>query len=324
MRIPIGDRVLDCTNHTAIMGIVNVGTDSPVAESVLPGAAPDEKRAAAAVLARARRLIEQGAALIDVGAHSTRSGGEAPSPQEEIDRLCPVVEALAGDGILVSVDTWRGAVARAVVQAGAHVLNDVSAGSDPETARVAAEFDIPIVVMHMRGRPKQHRLADQRYQDVGAEVRAFLRTRSAELEAAGVRRIWLDPGYEFAKSATDNVRMLVDTPQLLRLGRPVLVSASRKGFLAELLGHPKLPSAEVQSVDGLAEATLAFNTLAARLGVHIVRVHDVEATARAIRVVDAVRRAGGAPGERRAGGALEERRAEGAPGESRLDGPAAI
>ena len=281
MRIPIGDRVLDCTHHTAIMGIVNVGTDSPVAESVV---------AADAALDFARRQVEEGAALVDIGAHSTRSGGESPSAQEEIDRLCPVVAALARDGILVSVDTWRGEVARAVVAAGAHVLNDVSAGSDPETAAVAAQASVPLIVMHMRGRPKQHRDAGQRYDDVGREVRDFLAARAAELAAQGVRQIWLDPGYEFAKSAEDNVRMLIDTPQLLQLGRPVLVSASRKGFLAELLGHPKLPSADVQSVDGLSEATLAFNTLAAQLGVHIVRVHDVRATARALRVVDAVRR----------------------------------
>ena len=281
MRIPIGDHVLDCTHHTAIMGIVNVGTDSPVAESVV---------AADAALDFARRQVEEGAALVDIGAHSTRSGGESPSAQEEIDRLCPVVAALARDGILVSVDTWRGEVARAVVAAGAHVLNDVSAGSDPETAAVAAQASVPLIVMHMRGRPKQHRDASQRYDDVGREVRDFLAARAAELAAQGVRQIWLDPGYEFAKSAEDNVRMLIDTPQLLQLGRPVLVSASRKGFLAELLGHPKLPSADVQSVDGLSEATLAFNTLAAQLGVHIVRVHDVRATARALRVVDAVRR----------------------------------
>ena len=224
MQIPIGDRVLDCTRHTAIMGIDNVGTDSPVAASVVATRGDH----ASAALDRARRQIDQGAALIDLGAHSTRSGGESPSPQEEIDRLCPVVDALVHDGILVSVDTWRADVARAVVDTGAHVLNDVSAGSDPAMAAVAANANVPLIVMHMRGRPKQHRDADQRYGDVGSEVRDFLSTRVAD----------------------------------------------------------------VQSVSGLAEATLAFNTLAAYLGVHIVRVHDVESTAHALRVVDAVRRPG--------------------------------
>ena len=283
MRIPVGDRVLDCTRRTAIMGIVNVGTDSPVAQSVV---ARDD------ALARARAQQADGAAIIDVGAHSTRSGGESPAPQEEIDRLCPVVAALATDGILVSVDTWTATVARAAAAAGAHVLNDVSAGSDPGMATVAREFRLPLIVMHMRGRPKQHRRADQRYDDVRRDVRDFLAVRSSALSAAGVERIWLDPGYEFAKSTQDNVRMLLDTPQLLALGRPVLVSASRKGFLAELLGREKLPSDAVQAVPGLDEATLAFNVLAASLGVHVVRVHDVAATAAALRVVAATRQAG--------------------------------
>ena len=283
MRIPVGDRILDCTRRTAIMGIVNVGTDSPVAQSVV---------ARDAALARARAQQADGAAIIDVGAHSTRSGGESPTPQEEIDRLCPVVAALATDGILVSVDTWTATVARAAAAAGAHVLNDVSAGSDPGMATVAREFRLPLIVMHMRGRPKQHRRADQRYDDVGRDVRDFLAVRSSALSAAGVERIWLDPGYEFAKSTQDNVRMLLDTPQLLALGRPVLVSASRKGFLAELLGREKLPSDAVQAVPGLDEATLAFNVLAASLGVHVVRVHNVAATAAALRVVAATRQAG--------------------------------
>lgn len=290
MQIPVGDRVIDCTDRTAIMAIVNVATDSPVADSVV---------AAGDALDRARRQIADGADLVDIGAHSTRSGGESPSVEEEIDRLCPVVEALAGDGILVSVDTWRGPVARAVVAAGAHVLNDVSAGNDAETVRVAAETSVPLIVMHMRGRPKEHRRANQHYKDVGSEVREFLAARLRALEAQGVRNVWLDPGYEFAKSADDNMRMLLDTPALLALGRPVLVSASRKGFLAELLGQPKLPSAQVQSVEGLAEATLAFNTLAARLGVHVVRVHDVPATVHALRVVHAARRLDHAPAARR-------------------------
>ena len=282
MRIPIGDRVLDCTHHTAIMGIVNVGTDSPVAESVV---------AADAALDFARRQVEEGAALVDIGAHSTRSGGESPSAQEEIDRLCPVVAALARDGILrfgghvagrSRARGRRGRRARPQRRVRGQRPGDRRrrrAGQRPahRHAHARAAQTAP------RRRPALRRRGDARFAD-------FLAARAAELAAQGVRQIWLDPGYEFAKSAEDNVRMLIDTPQLLQLGRPVLVSASRKGFLAELLGHPKLPSADVQSVDGLSEATLAFNTLAAQLGVHIVRVHDVRATARALRVVDAVRR----------------------------------
>ena len=280
MRITIRDHVIDCTDRTAIMAVLNLASDSPVRESVV---AVDE------AVRRAAALRDAGAEIIDVGAHSTRTGGETVTPQGEIDRLCPVVEALRAQDHLISVDTWTASVARAAAQAGADLLNDVSAGSDPEMARVAADFQLPLIIMHMRGRPKEHRRADQRYNDVAGEVRDFLAQRAAALTAGGVGEVWLDPGFEFAKAAPDNVRLLLDLPNLLRLGRPIVISASRKSFLAELLGHPKLPSSEVQALDGLLEATLAFNALAAYLGTHIVRVHDVPATAATLRVVNAVR-----------------------------------
>jgi dihydropteroate synthase len=280
MNLRVGDRFIDCTNRTAVMAILNIATDSPVAESVV---AVDD------ALRRSAGLREAGAEIIDVGAHSTRTGGESVSEQAEIDRVCPVIEALCGDGQIVSVDTWSGRVAAAAAQAGAHVLNDVTGGSDAEMARVARDYALPLIVMHMRGQPKQHREADQTYEDVGAEVRVFLADRIATLSKAGVDDIWIDPGFEFAKSAADNVRMLQEIPSLRTLERPVVISASRKSFLAELLGHPKMPSNAVQAVPGLVEATLAFNVLAANLGVHIVRVHDVAAIAPAIRLVNSVR-----------------------------------
>jgi dihydropteroate synthase len=280
MNLRVGDRFIECTNRTAIMAILNIATDSPVAESVV---AVDD------ALRRSAGLREAGAEIIDVGAHSTRTGGESVSEQAEIDRVCPVIEALCGDGQIVSVDTWSGRVAAAAAQAGAHVLNDVTGGSDAEMARVARDYALPLIVMHMRGRPKQHREADQTYEDVGAEVRGFLADLIATLSKAGVDDVWIDPGFEFAKSAADNVRMLQEIPSLRTLERPVVISASRKSFLAELLGHPKMPSTAVQAVPGLVEATLAFNVLAANLGVHIVRVHDVAAIAPAIRLVNSVR-----------------------------------
>lgn len=280
MRIRVGEHLIDCTDHTAIMAILNVGTDSPVRQSVV---------AVGRAVERAAALRGAGAALIDVGAHSTRSGGEAPAAREEIDRVCPVIEALRGEGHVVSVDTWTPAVARAAAAAGAHIINDVSAASDPEMVAVAAQSGLPLIVMHMRGQPKRHRDADQRYDDVAAEVRGFLGERVQALSEAGVPDVWIDPGFEFAKSATDNLRLLLDIPRLLRLGRPLVISASRKAFLAELLGHPKLRSAQAQAVPGILEATLAFNTVAAYLGTHILRVHDVAEVAAAVRVTDAVR-----------------------------------
>ncbi len=280
MKIRVAGHTIDCTNRTAIMAILNIATDSPVAESVV---AVDD------ALRRSAILREAGAEIIDVGAHSTRTGGEAVSEQAEIDRVCPVIEALSNDGLIVSVDTWSGRVAEAAARAGVHVLNDVTGGSDPEMGRVAADHALPLIVMHMRGRPKQHREADQTYDDVGAEVRLFLADRITALSDAGVHDVWIDPGFEFAKSAADNVRMLREIPSLRSLGRPVVISASRKSFLAELLGHPKMPSSAVQAVPGLVEATLAFNVLAANSGVHVVRVHDVAAVAPAIQLVNSVR-----------------------------------
>jgi dihydropteroate synthase len=275
MRLVIGEHTIDCTNRTAIMAILNVGTDSPIAESVV---------AASSALDRARTLRDQGAAIIDVGAHSTRTGAEAVAPQEEIDRLCPVVDALAREGFVVSIDTWTGAVAQATAEAGAHILNDVSAGADPVVVRVAAQRRLPLIIMHMRGEPTRHREADQRYDDVGAEVRTFLASRTESLTAAGVSDIWFDPGFQFGKSVEDNLRLLDDLPNLVALGRPVVVSASRKGFLSELLGE-----GYGQQATGLVSATVAFNVLAAAGGTHIVRVHDVAEIAAALRIVNGAR-----------------------------------
>lgn len=280
MRIPIGEHTLDCTDRPAIMAILNVGTDSPVAHSVV---AVDEARE------RAQALRASGAAIIDVGAHSTRSGGEAPAAQEEIDRLCPVIAALRAEGHLISVDTWTAAVADAAALAGAQILNDVTAAADPEMASIAQRHALPLIVMHMRGRPKEHRSADQRYEDIGAEVHDYLAARVRSLEADGVPQVWVDPGFEFAKPLDDNLRMLIDLPRLIGLERPVVISASRKGFLAELLGHGRLRSGQAQDAPGILEATIAFNVLAAQLGVQIVRVHDVAAIDAALRVVEGVR-----------------------------------
>jgi dihydropteroate synthase len=280
MKISLGAHTLDCTDRPAIMGILNVGTDSPVAHSVVP---VDQ------AVARAHALHEAGAAIIDIGAHSTRSGGEAPTPQEEIERLCPTIEALVREGHLVSVDTWTPAVAQAAAESGAHILNDVTGATDPAMIQVAAAHQLPLIVMHMRGRPKQHRDTDQRYDDVAAEVRDYLAERIQTLTQAGVPDVWIDPGFEFAKSLDDNLRMLIDLPSLVDLGHPVVISASRKGFLAELLGHGALRSSQAQAAPGILEATLAFNTLAAYFGTHILRVHDVQEIERVLHVVQGVR-----------------------------------
>jgi dihydropteroate synthase len=269
------DRTIDCTAHTAVMGILNVSDDSPVAFSRVDGARAVD---------RALELVRQGAEIIDVGAHSTRSNGIDLAPQEEIDRVAPVIEALAAEGIATSVDTWTASVARAAAEAGVHLLNDVTGFTDPEMLHVAVEFGLPGCVMHMRGEPKRHYETSQEYEDINAEVREFLLDRARELKTAGVTP-WLDPGFGFGRTAQDNARMLHGLPALIEAGYPVLVSASRKGFLAELMGQPY-----AQDGPGILEATLAFNVLCAQAGVHVVRVHDVEPVAQALAVIDSVRR----------------------------------
>lgn len=268
------DREVDCRGRTAIMGILNVSDDSPVAFSrVGVGQALD----------RARALARDGAELIDVGAHSTATGARDLTAAEEIERVAPVVEAVVQDGMIASVDTWTPEVARAAAGVGVHLLNDVTGFVDPAMAAVAREFAIPGCLMHMRGDPKHHAEVNQAYDDIASEVHADLVSRAEALRADGVE-CWLDPGFGFGRTAQDNVRLLRGLPDLVAEGYPVLVSASRKGFLAELLGQ-----SYGQDRDGLLEATIAFNSLAAWWGAHVVRVHDVAEVSDALKVANAIR-----------------------------------
>ncbi len=275
MILELGPHRIDCTNRTIVMGILNVSVDSPVATSIVP---PE------AALERALAMREAGAEIIDVGAHSTRTGAVSLTTAEEIARVVPAVAAIAGAGLAVSIDTWNAGVARAGLGAGAVLLNDVSGAADPAMAALAVSAPASICVMHMRGAPQHHADVDQTYSDVAHEVRTYLEERAAALEGLGSTQVWLDPGFGFGKSADDNARLLDALPALMALGRPVLVSASRKGFLAELMGLPYS-----QQAPGLLEATVAFNSLAAWLGAHVVRVHDVAEVSSAISVVNAVR-----------------------------------
>ena len=279
MLIELGGQTLDATDRCLVMGILNVATDSPVADSIVDvGDAPR----------RADQMRRAGASIIDVGAQSTRTGAAEVSPDEEIARVAPVVESLVAEGHLVSVDTWTAPVARAAVDAGAHLINDIT-GADPETVVVAVETGTPIAVMHMRGRPQRHREVAHEYEDVALEVRDYLDRRATEIEAAGAPDVWIDPGFQFGRGLQDNLRLLLDLPNLAKLGHPVLISASRKGFLAEMLGHGELRSHDAQGQPGMIEATIAFNVLAAWLGAHVVRVHDVEEVAWALNVSAAAR-----------------------------------
>lgn len=237
-------------------------------------------------LAHARAMAAQGADLIDVGGESTRPGAERVAAEVERERVVPVIKELAAEGHVLSVDTTRAAVAAAALDAGAAVVNDVSGGlADPDMARVAAEFGVPLVLMHWRGHSREmERLAD--YTDVVSDVRAELSERVDAALAAGVsaERIVLDPGLGFAKRPEHNWALLQRLDALLSLGFPVLVGASRKRFLGALLadadGSPRQPA-------GREDATAAVSALAAANGAWGVRVHDVQPSLDAVRVAAA-------------------------------------
>ncbi|WP_326951692.1 dihydropteroate synthase [Amycolatopsis sp. NBC_00348] len=237
-------------------------------------------------LEHARAMWTRGADLIDVGGESTRPGALRVDAGTELARVLPVIRTLAGEGVAVSVDTTRAAVAAAALEAGAHVVNDVSGGlADPDMARVAAESGAPWVLMHWRGHSEDMQALAQ-YEDVVAEVRSELLSRVDDALAAGVAEsaIVLDPGLGFAKNAEHDWALLRGLDSVLSLGFPVLVGASRKRFLGRLLsekdGTPRSP-------DGREDATAAISALAAAAGAWGVRVHEVGASLDAVAVAAA-------------------------------------
>ncbi|WP_176573584.1 dihydropteroate synthase [Nonomuraea pusilla] len=265
------------------MGVVNVTPDS-FSDG---GMWFDE----AAAIRHGLDLVRQGADLVDVGGESTRPGAARVSLEEELARVVPVIRALAAEGVSVSVDTMRAEVARAAVEAGARLVNDVSGGlADPDMPRVVADTGVAYVVMHWRGHSHD---MDSRavYTDVVAEVREELAKRVALVLAEGVaeEQIVLDPGLGFAKNAEHNWAVLAGIPRLAELGYPLLIGASRKRFLGRLLAAP---DGTPRPFSGSDDATVAVTALAAREGAWCVRVHEVGPNADAVRVAAAWKRAG--------------------------------
>jgi dihydropteroate synthase len=253
------------------MGIVNVTPDS-----FSDGGRCFETDAA---IAHARGLIEAGADMLDIGGESTRPGAKPLPASEEAARVIPVIEALAGCGVPLSIDTMKPAVARLAVAAGATMWNDVTAlRFEAGAPATAADLGCQLVLMHMQGAPATMQ-DDPRYDDVTAEVAAFLAERAAIAEDAGVAReaIWLDPGIGFGKTAAHNLALLRGLPALVALGYPVVLGASRKGFIRFL------DPAATSPADRLG-ASLALALAGARAGVAMVRVHDVRETVQALTV----------------------------------------
>ena len=272
------ERVFDLAGHPLVMGVINLTPDSfsDSGKFIDPAAA----------LAEAREQLDAGADLLDLGAESTRPGSEPVPADEQWRRLEPVVRALAAEPrACVSIDTASAVVAARALDAGAQVVNDISALADPEMAALVARTGAGLVLMHMQGAPATMQRAPH-YDDVVAEVAALLEARRQQARAAGIadEAIALDPGIGFGKTLEHNLALLAHVDRLAAIGRPLLIGASRKRFLGAVLD---LPVAE------RLEAGLAVAALAVHAGASIIRTHDVRSTVRAVRMAAAIRDAGG-------------------------------
>jgi dihydropteroate synthase len=268
------DRVVPL-DHTAVMGVLNVTPDS-FSDG---GLWFDSERAVEHGLA----MIDEGAAIIDIGGESTRPGADPVPEDEELRRVIPVIEALIEQtDAPLSIDTRKPSVARRAVDAGASIINDTAGETaDPEMDSVVAKSGAAAVVMHSRGTPDTMRSLTK-YDDVVADVAAFLRRRAGELESAGVPSdaIVLDPGFGFAKDPEQNLLLLNRIDELLAIGYPILVGTSRKSFLGAILDLP-----EADRLEG-TEATVAWSVAK---GAQLVRVHDVKEAVRIAAVAEAIR-----------------------------------
>lgn len=255
-----------------VMGIVNVTPDS-----FSDGGLHDTL---ASALEHAHRLIEEGADLLDIGGESTRPGAATVSEQQELDRVLPVIEGLRGISIPISIDTYKPAVMRAAIAAGASMVNDVNALQAQGAMQAVAQGDVAVCLMHKQGSPQTMQQSPA-YQDVVSEVSAFLRERVAALEAAGIarERIVVDPGFGFGKTVEHNLDLLRHLESLYALGVPVLAGMSRKSMLGAITGR---------DVSERKSASIAAALLAVQRGAAIVRVHDVRETVDAMKIWNAV------------------------------------
>ncbi|MCP4645944.1 MAG: dihydropteroate synthase [bacterium] len=262
---------------TLVMGVLNVTPDSffDGGRLLLPEVA----------VAHARTLIEDGADILDIGGESSRPGADPISPETERERVIPVIEALAGSGVPISVDTYHADTARACLDSGAAMVNDISAlRGDPAMASAIGEAGCGCVLMHMQGTPGTMQ-RDPQYDDVVSDICAFFEERLQFATAEGIREdsIWLDPGFGFGKAVEHNLVMLQRLHEFRRFGRPVLIGTSNKSTIGHVLGLP---------VEERGEGTAATVAIAIRNGADAVRVHDVKTMTRVARMSDAIVRRG--------------------------------
>ena len=256
-----------------LMGVVNVTPDSFSDGGLFLDAQ--------SAIEHGRDLVAEGADLLDVGGESTRPGSAGVSAGEELGRVGPVVEGLSGGGAAIAIDTSKRAVAEAALDAGAEIVNDVTAlRADPELAALCAERRCGVVLMHMLGTPRTMQ-EHPSYEDVVEDVKAFLAERIEFALACGVleERIWVDPGIGFGKTLEHNLELLRRLDELRALGRPICVGTSRKSFIGKITGR--------EVTDRLG-GTIASNVLALMRGAEIFRVHDVRAVREALQVAEAI------------------------------------
>jgi dihydropteroate synthase len=257
---------------TLIMGILNVTPDS-FSDG---GLFADIDTA----VAHGKKMISDGADLIDVGGESSRPGSAPLSEKEELDRILPVVTRLLDEvSVPISIDTYKPLVADACLKAGAHLINDITGLTNPEMRKVIAKYKVPVALMHMKGTPKTMQ-QNPVYPDLLGEITAFFQEQIATAREAGIQHIIIDPGIGFGKTVEHNLQILKHLEVFKTLGCPVLVGPSRKSFIGVITG---------ESVKERLDGTLAAVTVAIMNGANIVRVHDVKECKRAAQVVDAIR-----------------------------------
>lgn len=268
---------LDLSQRTHIMGVLNVTPDS-FSDG---GRYFDESSA----IAHALRMTREGADILDIGGESSRPGAEPLPLEEELKRTIPVIARIAKEiSIPISIDTYKAEVAQKALDAGASIVNDISGlRFDPEMARIVARYEVPVVIMHMKGTPRDMQ-KNPVYDDLIQEILDYLRKgiRTAEESGIAEDRIIIDPGIGFGKTFAHNLQIIHKLHEFTRLGKPVLVGPSRKAFIGKILGD--VPP------DKRLEGTAAAVAISVMNGASLVRVHDVREMARVVKVADAIRR----------------------------------
>jgi dihydropteroate synthase len=272
--LPVNDKKYTLGQRTWMMGVINITPDS-----FSDGGLNFDKDKA---VARGLQLREEGSDIIDIGGESTRPGSEPVTEEEELRRVIPVISALREKtDSLISVDTTKSAVARAALDEGADIINDISSsGFDPKMFSLAAQYDVPVILMHMKGVPRTMQV-NPFYENVLLEVKSFFKERIEAAQAAGINKekIIIDPGIGFGKRHKDNLVLINNLHFFEDLGQPILIGISRKSFIGKILN-----SSPQQRLEG----TIASAVLSILHGAHILRVHDVAAVKKAVLVAEAI------------------------------------